>query len=93
MDDEIHVVKQHPLGLAVALGMRRTHPQGFEAVIHRIGNGLDLARIGAAAHDEIVGESARISFQLKNGDLFGLFVLAGEDGFIDLTFEVVRFFS
>jgi hypothetical protein len=77
MDDEVHVVEQHPLRLLVALGMCHAQAECLQALVHGVGNGLDLAGIRAAAHHKIVGEGSRIFFQFENRDIFGLFVLAG----------------
>jgi len=91
MHDKIDIVEQDPLRLFVAFGVSDAEAQGFEAFVNGVGDGLDLAGIGSAAHDEIVGESTRIFFQLEDGEVVGLFVLAGQDGFVYLVLEVVLF--
>src|ERR1039457_1368696 len=57
MDDEVHIIKQHPLRLFVALGVCHSQAQILQALVHRVSHGLDLARIGAAAHHTVGGES------------------------------------
>ena len=91
MDDEVHVIEQDPVGLFVALGVGDAEAEGFEALVDGVGDGLDLARVGSAAHDEVVGESSRIFFEFENGDIVGLFVLTGEEGFNHLVLEVIFF--
>src|SRR5208282_1978372 len=91
MDDKIYVVEQHPLRLLVALGVSHAEAECLQALIHRVGNRLDLPGIGPAAHHKVVGERSRILFQFENRDIVSLFVLAGEDGFTHLKFEVVLF--
>src|ERR1039457_4582703 len=91
MDDEIHVIEQHPLRLLVSLGVSHAQAECLQALVHRVGNSLDLPRIGPAAHHKVVGEGSRIFLQFKNRDIISLFVLAGEDGFTNLKFEVVLF--
>ena len=60
-------------------------PGPFQAIFDLVGNGLDLPRIGPAAHHKIVGECSRPFFQFQNGDFFCLLFLAGADGFGDLV--------
>jgi hypothetical protein len=91
VDDEVYIIQQHPLRLFVALGVRHAQAKRLQSVIYRVGNRLNLARIGSAAHHKVVGECSRILFQLENRNVLGLFILASEDGFIDLAFKVVLF--
>ena len=91
MDDEVDVVEQHPLRLFVALGVSHAETEPLQTLVHGIGNRLDLPRIGPTTHHKIVRERSRILFQFENRHILGLFFLASEDGFIDLTLEVVLF--
>src|ERR1035437_1960534 len=91
MNDEVDVVKQHPLRLFVALGVSYAQAECFQSLVYGVGNGLDLPGIRAAAHHKIVGEGSRVFFQLENRDILRLFVLAGEEGFSHLVLEVVLF--
>ena len=88
VDDEVDVVEQDPLGLTITLYMRGVKAVALQAELDLIGDGLNLARIGAAADYEIVGEGARTFFELEDCDFFGLFFLAGSDGFGDLALGV-----
>src|SRR5208283_1439709 len=88
VDDKIHVIEQYPFRLLVALLVRDAQAHLFEALIYRVGNGLNLPRVGSAAHDKVVGERTRALLQFENGELFGLLFLASENGFVDLMFEV-----
>src|SRR5215475_1575108 len=54
VDHQIHVVKKHPLRLAVALDVSGIEALAFETKFHLIGDSLDLPRIDPAAHHEIV---------------------------------------
>ena len=91
MDDEIHIVEQHPLRLLVTLGMGDAEAQGLEALVDGIGDSLDLALIRAAAHHKEVSECSGLLFEFEDRDVVRLFVLAGENRLIYLVFEVVRF--
>ncbi len=86
MDNEVHIVEQYPLRLFVALLVRHAHPDLLQSLVDRVGNCLDLPRIGSAAHYKVIGECPGIFFQFENGDLFSLFILTSEDGFIYLLF-------
>ena len=91
MDDKVHVVEQHPLRLFVAFFVGHAQPDLFQALVDRVGNRLDLPRIGPAAHHKVIGECPGILFQFEDGDLFGLFILTGEDGFIYLLLQVILY--
>ncbi len=63
-------------------------PCFLQPVFDFVGNRLNLPRIGAAAHHEVVGERAGALFEFHDRDFFGFFVLAGLDGFRDLSFQI-----
>ena len=85
VDYEVYVIEQDPFGLAVAFRVCGVKAGALQAEFDFVGDGLDLARIGAAADNEVVGESSGTLFKLEDGDLFGLFFLTGGDGFGDLA--------
>src|SRR5581483_12121899 len=73
--------------------MRWRQPRLLQTLFHLVGNGLDLPRVGAAANHEVVGECARSFFQFKDGQLLSFLVMAGVNGFSDLSLDVVIFHS
>ena len=73
MDHKIDIIEQHPLGLPVALDVRGPQSRCLQTQLHFVRNGLDLPRIGPAAHHEIVGKRSRPFFQLQYGNFFCLF--------------------
>lgn len=81
MHDEIRVVEQHPLGLAVSLDMQRIQTGSFQPKLYLVRDRLDLAWVGAAADDEVIRECPRTFFKFENREFFGFLVLAGGDGF------------
>src|SRR6267143_646798 len=89
MNDEIDVVEQDPLGLAIAFDVSGVESGLLQAEFDFFSDGLDLARIGAAAYDEVVGKGSRTLVQFEDGDFFGLLVLTGGDGFGYLALGVV----
>ena len=56
MDDEIAVIAEHPLALAVAFDAHGTFAAFLQLQGDFIGDGLDLAGIGAGANDEKICE-------------------------------------
>src|SRR5207245_4218986 len=88
VDDEVDVVQQHPLGLAVAFDVRRIETGPLQAELDFIGDRLDLPGIGSAANYKIVGESAGAFLQFEDRDFFGLLFLAGRNGFGALALGV-----
>src|SRR5438132_824221 len=70
-----------PLAAGLALHVSRMHACFLQALFHFIGNGLDLARIGAAADNKVIGKRARALLQLQYRDLFSLLFLTGADSF------------
>ena len=58
MDYKIHVVEQHPIGLAVAFNVNGMKVQQSEALVDGIGDGLYLLRVGPIADDKVVGKGA-----------------------------------
>ena len=87
VDHEVHVVNEHPLGLVVAFDVRGAEASAFETEFDFVGNGLNLARVGTAAQNEIVGEGSGTLLHFENGKLLGFFFEAGLDGGGDLFFE------
>ena len=47
-------------------------PGGAELLVDFVGDGLDLARVGARAENEIVGEAAGLGVELQDADVGGL---------------------
>ena len=86
VNNEVDVIEQNPLGLVVALGVRGVEAEAaLKTELDFVGNGLDLARVGAAAENEIVGEGAGVFVEFEDGDVFGFLVLGGGDGFDHLA--------
>ena len=56
MHQKITVVHQHPFGLVVAFHADRKFSLVLELQPDLVGDGLDLARVGARAHHKIIGE-------------------------------------
>src|ERR1700686_3544201 len=59
MDDEIHIVEQHPLRLLIARRVSYAKAQCLQALVHGVGNCLDLPRVSPPAHHKVVSESSR----------------------------------
>jgi hypothetical protein len=91
MHHKIDVIQEHPLRLFVTLGMSDAQAQGLQPLIDRVGNRLNLARIRPRAHHKIIGKRSRIFFQFEHGYVVSLFILAGEDGFVDLDLQFIFF--
>ena len=87
VDDEIHIVEQHPLRLFITFFVCDTDPYGFQTLVDSVGDCLDLPRVRPCAHDKVVGEGSRVFLQFEDRDLFSFLVLTSKDGFIDLAFE------
>jgi hypothetical protein len=77
MDYEIHIVKQHPVGLVITLDVRR--PQAFprESLLYLIRDGLNLPRVATAANDEKVGKAAGGFVEFEQSDIGGLLGFTG----------------
>jgi hypothetical protein len=85
VDHEVDIIEQNPLRLAIAFGVGGVESGFFQAEFDFVGDGLDLAGIGAAADDEVIGESSGAFFEFEDSEIFGFFVLASGDGFGDLA--------
>jgi len=79
MHHQVDVIEQHPLGLVVPLDVRRAQPETLELLLDLIGDGLDLARVAAGAHDEVVGESTGRGIEMEDRDVFRFLRVAGFD--------------
>jgi hypothetical protein len=88
MDDEIHIIQQHPFCLLVTLAVCDALSKLFQALVHGVCNRLNLSRIGPAAHHKIICESSGALFEFENGEFLCLSFLAGENGFVNLLFEL-----
>ena len=78
MDQEIAVIGQNPLGLVVAFDAERQFAGLFQSQPHFVGDGLHVARVGARADHEVIGESGDAG-QVQNADIGGFFGFGGAD--------------
>lgn len=85
MDHEVDVVQQDPICLVVAFDVSGPHPGTGESLLYLIGDGLNLSRVAAAANNKVVGEGARGSVHLKDGQILGFFLFASLDRFVHLA--------
>jgi hypothetical protein len=70
--DEVHVIQQYPVGLAVSLDMGRTDSGLPESLLYLIRDGLNLPRVATRADDKVISERPGGLIHLQNGDVFGL---------------------
>jgi hypothetical protein len=77
VQDEVHVIQQHPLGLRIAFHAVRPLACFGQGFLHVIGNRLYLARVGAGAYDKIVSKSSAALVHFKDDDIFTLFAFNG----------------
>jgi hypothetical protein len=61
-----------------------------KALIDFVGNRLNLARVAAAADQEVIGKGARLSRKLEQGNVFGLLVVDRFKGKRDLHSNILR---
>ena len=78
VDQAISVVDQHPLGVLVSFHVERLLARGFEPNIDFVCDGLNLARVGAAANDKVIGEGEHLT-HIQGDDVAGLFGFRGAD--------------
>ena len=80
VDEQVAVIGQHPLGLAVAFDVVR-HLAGviLQAEADLVADGLHLLRIGAGADDEVVGERGD-TCEVQDYDVGGLLGFGCADG-------------
>ncbi len=93
MYNEIDVIEKHPISLLVSFNVDRTLPGLLQAQFYFIGDSLNLTRIGSAANQKVVGESAGSFLELEDCDFFRFLLLAGAEGFLYLSFEIVLLHS
>jgi hypothetical protein len=75
VDDKIHVVQKHPVGLAVALDVGGSDSALRESLLYLIRDGLNLPRVATRADDKVIREGPGVLIHLQNGDFLGLFGL------------------
>ncbi len=85
MHDEVHIVQQDPLGLAVPFGMGGAQAGFRESLLNFIRDGLDLPRVATRADDKVIGEATVRLVQFERGDVGRLLLLAGGNSSRDLT--------
>jgi hypothetical protein len=71
--DEVHVIQQYPVGLAVSLDMGRADSGLPESLLYLIRDGLNLPRVATRADDKVISKRPGGLIHLQNGDVFGLF--------------------
>ena len=76
MHQEIAVIGENPLGAFVTFKAGRKVADGFELQVDLIANGLHLAIVVAGADNEMICERGNAG-EIKNDDVFGLFLLRG----------------
>ena len=80
VDEEVAIVGKYPLGLLVAFDADGQLTGGLlEMEADFIGDGLDLAGIGAGADDEEIGEGSDAG-EVENLDIGGFLRFGGADG-------------
>ncbi len=72
MNDKVHVVQQHPVGLLVALDRGGTDSSLSESLLYLIRDGLNLPRVATGADNKVIGERSRGLVHLQYGDFFSL---------------------
>jgi hypothetical protein len=73
---EIAVVRQNPLRLSISFHAERKLARVFQPQSHLVGDGLDVARVGARADHEVIGECGDAG-QVQNADVGGLLGFGG----------------
>jgi hypothetical protein len=68
VNDKIAVVGQNPLGVVQPFHTERPLTDFLEALLHFLGNGLNLTRVGAGGDDEVVGKRGHVA-QIEDANL------------------------
>ena len=77
MQDKVHVIQKHPLGLGITFNAVRPLARFGQVFLHVIGNRLYLARVGAGADDKIVSKRSAALVHFKDDDVLTLFAFNG----------------
>lgn len=84
MDDEVHVIEQHPLSVGLALDVLRLETELLgEVFLHGLGDGENLPVRVAVADDEVIREVAPAA-KIENDDVLRLFVACRLDAVNEL---------
>ena len=84
MNDEVHIVQQHPVGLLIALDRSGTDSSLPESLLYLIRDGLNLPRVATGADNKEIGKRSGGLIHLQYGDFVGLLGFGCLDGFQQL---------
>ncbi len=80
VDDEVHVVHQHPLALAAALHRIRIHTKlTLQLQLDLIGDRDVLPVVGSVADEKVIRKAALRRIERQDANVFGLLVLTRRD--------------
>lgn len=90
MNYNVHVIDQYPLfGLAALMFERQLFAVLFHQVLHIVGNGFQLIRVGSFTDDKEIGYGLRYLSKIQAHNIVAFFLVdGGDDRLEDLAVAV-----